>query len=377
MNFMFSRCKAILLLLCFMVLQANAQRESSKLKISVLTCSPGEDLYSIFGHTAIRIVDSAEQTDIIFNYGTFDFYDPNFYTKFVKGKLNYFVSTDNPYEFFIAYNSESRNITEQVLNVSDSVETLIKNYLQNNILPENRNYKYDFLYNNCTTKIRDLLKNLVGVQFNTSIVATNTTFRDAIHVYLNKTASPWNKLGIDLLLGSKIDKAMTIEQSNFLPENLMQTLAINSKYLSTTKDYPSAQQLQFKSAFINPIVFFSIFSILLGICSFKWNEKTWSKVLVKLYVFLTGLIGVLLVFMWFGTDHQACANNYNLLWSLPTNIVAAFLMFKQSAVMKKYFFAALIIQQITLASWFFLPQELNLAFLPLILLNSIIYYKQI
>ena len=377
MKFMHRKCLLLLVIFNFYMLNLSAKNEKDSIKISLITCSPGEDLYSIFGHTAIRVIDFATQTDVIFNYGTFDFYDPNFYVKFVKGKLDYFVSTDNPNDFFIAYNQEKRNITEQELNVPDSIKTLIQQYLSNNALPQNRNYKYDFLYSNCTTKIRDILKNYIDLNFDKQILDSIYTFRNAIHFYLNKTKSPWNKLGIDLLLGSTIDTVMTVESSNFLPENLMHTMALHKSKLFKTNNYPSSEELKFKSAFINPLLFFSIIALLIAFCSFKFSQKRWAKILVSFYVFVTGLVGVLLVFMWLGTNHQACANNYNLLWSLPTNIVGAFLMFKQNKLRKNYFLMAFIIQNLTLASWFFMPQEMNLAFLPIVILNVLIYFKQL
>ena len=373
-------CRKIIVIMAFFnvfVTHTMAQDTKTRIKLSLLTCSPGEDLYSIFGHTAIRITDTTNQIDVIFNYGTFDFYDPNFYSKFVKGKLDYFVSTDNPYDFFIAYNQEKRNITEQVLNVPDSVKNQIYSYLQNNLLPLNRNYKYDFLYNNCTTKIRDLLKKYLDLSFKKAVVQPNFTFRNAIHVYLNKTKSPWNKLGIDLLLGSRIDKIMTNEESNFLPENLMLTIANNSTLLQSTNQNPSENQLIFKPAFIHPVILFGLLAALIAFCSFKVSSNKWSKVLVKTYVFITGLIGVLLLFMWLGTNHGACANNYNLLWSLPTNVVGAFFMFKENGFRKKYFFIAFIIQNLTLAAWFFMPQDMNLGFLPIVILNALVYFKQL
>ena len=377
MKFMHRKCLLLLVIFNFYMLNLSAKNEKDSIKISLITCSPGEDLYSIFGHTAIRVIDFATQTDVIFNYGTFDFYDPNFYVKFVKGKLDYFVSTDNPNDFFIAYNQEKRNITEQELNLPDSIKTLIHQYLSNNALPQNRNYKYDFLYSNCTTKIRDILKNYIGLTFSSGVMEKQYTFRNAIHFYLNKTKSPWNKLGIDLLLGSTIDTVMTVESSNFLPENLMHTMALHKSKLFKTNNYPSSEELKFKSAFINPLLFFSIVGVLIAFCSFKFSQKRWAKILVSFYVFVTGLVGVLLVFMWLGTNHQACANNYNLLWSLPTNIVGAFLMFKQNKLRKNYFLMAFIIQNLTLASWFFMPQEMNLAFLPIVILNGLIYFKQL
>jgi hypothetical protein len=140
----------------------NAQEASTGLRISLLTCSPGQELYSVFGHSALRIVDSAAGTDIVYNYGTFDFNDPDFYTKFVRGRLRYFLSQSSFADFMYEYAYFKRPVKEQVLSISSEEKHSIQQALFENISGENRFYRYDFLFDNCTTRLRDLIFRATG-----------------------------------------------------------------------------------------------------------------------------------------------------------------------------------------------------------------------
>ena len=158
-------------LFCSLVAQHPADSIGNKtachLRLSLLTCTPGTELYSTFGHSAIRVTDTSGKTDIIFNYGTFDFDDPAFFVKFVRGKLLYFVSIDEFENFLDQYNYEKRGITEQVLDLSCDVKKNLLIALHDNAKEENRYYKYDFVYDNCTTRIRDIIFSAVKNQVDT------------------------------------------------------------------------------------------------------------------------------------------------------------------------------------------------------------------
>ena len=126
---------------CIFHTAINAQTDSSHLRISVLTCAQGDELYTTFGHTALRVVDSSKQTDIIYNYGTFDFEDPDFYMKFTRGKLDYFLSVESMPQFMYEYQVEKRNVIEQELRLSGATKTAIANALTQNLAGTNRYYK--------------------------------------------------------------------------------------------------------------------------------------------------------------------------------------------------------------------------------------------
>ena len=341
---------------------------SSHLQISVITCSPGNELYSIFGHTALRVIDSSIGSDAIFNYGTFDFEDPNFLMKFTRGKLDYFLSVENTSQFFAAYQYEGRTITEQVLQLSPQEKRAIELALVKNLTGNNKFYKYDFLFDNCTTRIRDILKTNTNFNCNQQLVKNNTTFRNMLYIYLDSSAMYWSKLGIDILLGSKIDKQVTIEQSTFLPDYLM--FAVDSfnhsnHFISERKTYPATSLIQ-SSKINQPLVLFILLAVLI-IFLYYFKNSTTQKTLYYLSITLvtiTGLLGCLLLFMWFGTDHKSCGNNYNLLWALPTNLVGLFLIVRKSDYKNLYYNVAILITVILIIAWFWLPQQFNISLLP-------------
>ncbi len=167
-------------------------KDSCRLHISLLTCSPGEELYSTFGHTALRVKDNTTGSDIVFNYGTFEF-GPDFYTKFIKGQLRYFLSIENFADFAYSYQYESRSIQEQVLQLSCVEKEKLFTALQINAQEENKYYQYDFLFDNCTTRAKDIVaRNTASpVVFNNILPADVPTFRNQIHYYLNKGGQYW------------------------------------------------------------------------------------------------------------------------------------------------------------------------------------------
>jgi hypothetical protein len=349
-------------------------QDSSHIRISLLTCTPGQDLYATFGHTAIRVTDSSSVTDYVFNYGTFNFDDDGFYTKFIRGKLWYYLSVENFNDFKNAYQAENRGITEQLLNLDAEEKIGLRQALYENAKEQNKFYKYDFFFDNCTSRARDMLvkykKNHPGFQ---PVMPKETKFRQAIHLYLDKNKKYWSKLGIDLLLGAPTDGIMTTLHSQFLPDNLMKSLDSSNEnhqlVISTTNLYPINEATENGSLFTPLFVFSLLFS---GILLISFSSNQWAKIFLQgfdgIFFFIIGALGVLLIFMWFGTDHSMTKNNYNLLWTWPTNIIAAFLLPSQKKWVRKYFgiqAAALIL---LLISWFFLPQQLNASLIPIILL---------
>lgn len=361
--------------------QTFSQKDSCRVRISLLTCAPGQELYSTFGHSALRIIDSTRHFDLVFNYGTFDFSDPDFYTKFVRGKLEYFLSVSPYHDFLEEYIEEQRSVWEQVLQLSCEQKTKIVQAIEENMQGANRFYKYDFLYDNCTTRIRDILfKNIDSLHVHSRIVAEGTTSRDLIHSYLDAGGEPWSKLGIDLLLGSKLDKPVTNYEVMFLPEYLMQ--GVDSAYTTKNKRIAANGKIVFKanppdtaSARYVPLLVISLICFVLFIFYFLSWATRFTKFIDSLLLYITGLAGILLLFMWFGTDHTVCKNNYNLLWALPTNFIAAFFVWRNPPWLKAYFYLAFAVSALLLVFWFWLPQYINFSILPLILLMLFRYGK--
>jgi len=349
-------------------------QDSSHIRISLLTCTPGEELYSTFGHTAIRVTDSSSVTDYVFNYGTFNFEDASFYTKFIRGKLLYYLSVENFQDFKYAYQAENRGITEQVLNMNATEKIDLMEALYENVKDQNKFYQYDFFLDNCTTRARDMLvKFKINHPGFKPVMPEGTRFRQAIHQYLDLNQKDWSKLGIDLLLGAPTDAVMTTAQSQFLPDNLMMSFDSsnqrNQLVLSKTNLYP-IKAISNSSSFFTPTIIFSLLLLMIVLLSFSTNSKakTFIQGFDGIFFFLTGLLGVLFIFMWVGTDHSMTKNNYNLLWAWPINIVTAFFVNSKKEWVKKYFGLSAAALTIVLLSWFFLPQQLNIALIPIVLI---------
>lgn len=352
----------------------HAQSDTCSLRISLLTCTPGQELYSTFGHSAFRVVDNSTNTDLVFNYGTFDFDDPDFYKKFVKGKLLYFVSVDSLQAFLWEYRYFKRGVTEQIINISCGEKQKLLAALLENAKEENKYYRYDFNYDNCTTRLRDMLEKITGkpLQSKNILPHSNVTFRHLIHDYLNRGGQQWSKLGIDILLGSPLDKKVTNRESMFLPDYLMYAFdssSLNGHPLVSEKNILLNEFEAYKTKnIISPLIVFSTLLLILGAASI-FNKNRWNlffRTFDFFLFFLTGLLGVLLLFMWFGTDHAMCRNNFNLLWALPLHLPVSVMLFSKKKWVSSYFRFIFFYTITLLVVWYFLPQQFNTALLPIV-----------
>ena len=329
-------------------------------------------MYSTFGHSAFRIVDSSSVTDVVYNYGTFNFDDEGFYLKFIRGKLLYYVSAENFADFRYAYEATNRGITEQVLNLTAAEKTAVQQFLNNNLRPENRSYKYDFFFDNCTTRLRDILKKNHDSSFTLQpVMPAGTTFRQAIYQYLDKNNKDWSKLGIDILLGSRCDGVMSATDMQFLPDNLMKSLdtAGKSMIISHQDLYP-VNQANNKVGLFTPLILFTLLLLFIAAISFVKNK--YVQIALQgfdgLLFFTVGTLGIILIFMWWGTDHSMTKNNFNLIWAWPTHFIISFFTGSKKNWVKKYFAFTTAGLAIVLLAWFFLPQHMNTGLLPLVLL---------
>lgn len=367
------------MVLVLFLYSTQAQEKPSALRISLITCTPGAELYSVFGHNALRIVDSAAGTDIAYNFGTFNFDDPDFYTKFVRGKLMYFLSQENFNDFLYAYQYFKRGVSEQVLNLTDAEKKAIQKALFENLAEENRYYKYDFFYDNCSTRLRDIIfkTKTVNAFDPPAFTAKGLTFRDHLHTYLNRAKMEWTRLGIDLIIGTEADQEMSISNTMFLPEFLKQgtsvTLVDGHKLASEEivlipDQQPTPQSLPIWQT---PRLLFSLIALF---CIIPFAQKlaffnSIQSILEKIIFISTGLLGCFLVFLWIGTDHQSMSNNLNLIWAFPLNLLLAFKL-KQIPTWLKYYskiyaVAVLVLALIIIVKPGFIPSVLFMLMLAL------------
>jgi len=330
--------KLFRLLLILVSFQAFSQTLSPQARVSLLTISPGDELYSTFGHSAIRVSDPAQFIDFNYNYGTFDFDAPGFYVKFLRGYLNYIISYNNSYAEMEYWNRSNRLITEQVLNLSPHQKQRVFDYLQNNLRPENRTYRYKFFTDNCSTRLRDVLQVACGdsLVFDHKLNA-DSTFRQWIDKYAHNNGQEWADFGMDLAIGTGSDQKTGWSDAMFIPDNLMKALDAarirtpNGLEKLVLQKYDLNQiQPKEKKGWFTPSVFFMFLMFAVGgYTSYQYSRKSRSMTLDKVLFTITGLAGWVLLLLWFGTDHGVTRNNLNLLWSSPLVFPAVFYLGKK------------------------------------------------
>ena len=354
--------KIILLFLLLLqgVLGISQGAELSPLsKISLLTVGTGEDLAAKFGHSAIRFQDPTLGIDVVYGYGTYDFEDPNFYLNFVRGKLAYTISRMPFTNFELGYQIEERWIKEQELNLNLERRKEILFFLENNLLPENRKYQYDFLFDNCATKIPEVFEKTLGpaLQFDYSYLKNQYTFRQLIHQ--NLEVNSWSNFGIDLALGSVIDRKATPYEHLFLPlyvyEQMKHTTLNGKPIVKNESVLLDISPKENSSLFLlTPIFWLSVIMLLVLFITYKDFTKKTRTPWVDVFLFLaTGLAGILILFLWLFTDHNATKMNFNFLWAFAPNVVVGFYLIKKQLPkwIGKYVIALLVLLIITCVLW--------------------------
>lgn len=286
---------------------------SDKAQISLLTCGPGNELYSVFGHTAIRVNDPSVGMDVVYNYGMFDFDTGNFYLKFVKGDLQYFVGVDSYHDFVYTYHYYNRDVLEQTLNLTHEQKQAISDDLAKSLQPENKFYTYKFIDRNCTTKVADILKKHVpgGLSFENS--DKGKTNRRIIYEKLHNKF--YENLGINLMFGYKTD----VEQYKlFLPQQLLEGVnntkglsqPVQTVYKSTQKDGMS---------WWNNIYTFCVLMLAVFLLARKRPGAA-------AYLAVIGLMGVIFCTVGLYSLHHEVRLNYNALLCNPLFFVLLFFM---------------------------------------------------
>lgn len=352
---------------------SNAQKLSSESHIALVTLGPTQkELYSAFGHSAIRVYDPLHGIDYFYNYGVFSFNQPNFYLNFARGRNMYQLGVYNYSDARDYYISENRFIHEQILNLTASQKQRVFDFLTYNARPENRLYLYDYFYDNCATRPRDVLKSVFGdsIRFDETPEKKTITIRGLTDIYLKQ--QPWGDLGIDICLGMPMDKVASRTEYMFLPDSLES--GFDRAQIKSDGDWESlvrekiivseSQNEPVKVSLTHPWVVFGVIALLLiGLSYYDIKRKKLTVWIDKLFFIGTGTVGLLLVLLWTATSHKAAANNLNVLWALPTNLVLPFI----TKLKKKYFLFASALTLGLLLSWFLLPQQLHVFLIPLVI----------
>jgi len=311
-NFKTIRLTLVVLLLCFgFSFKSTAQQilESPLSKnafVSLLTVSPGNEVYAQYGHTAIRVCDPDKKLDIAFNYGLFDFRSPNFIWRFVKGQTDYMVGAYSNSEFLLEYLKENRAITEQVINLNVAEKEAVWQALVKNIQPENRTYRYNFIYNNCSTKPRDIIIQSLSGKVDYRWEGKFRSLRDEIHFFTEKF--PWTQFGIDFVIGVKADYPANLNGQQFAPDLLRESFSKAIKVNDSGQIRPlvlkteqlisiDKTQIEKPSWYPGPMIvmwFVFIIVAILSILEIRNNKK--YHMLNAVIFTVIGLIGILIAF---------------------------------------------------------------------------------
>lgn len=359
--------------LCPALLPAQAQL-SERARISLMTVAPGDMLYSTFGHSALRVYDPESGFDRCYNYGTFDFDQPNFLLKFCQGRLLYFLNVE-PYRAFEYGNLlERRPMKDQILDLTPENRQRLFDLLQENAREENRYYKYDFFYDNCATRIRDILNETYFYQINydsSALPLGETTMRDLLHQYLKPL--PWTEFGIDLLLGKPADRVALAADYMFLPDYLHDQIGSaklpdGTRLVRAEENIPirplPAREAYVPGFFGQPMLVMILVAVI-GLLSMA-NPRA-ERIFDTLFWFVLGVAGLIIFLLWAATDHQATKFNLNILWALPTHLLF-FWRTRRGPVAETYIMVAGALAALVLLFWGFLPQNLPEAALPIVVL---------
>lgn len=376
--------KNIFLLFIFLSLFCNkgsAITLTSDAEISILTCSPGDQLYSLFGHTGIRVKDSRQNIDVVFNYGTFDFATTGFYWKYAQGLLPYQLSISSHPGFLYNYQQDNRSVYAQVLRLDSLEKQHLVDLLLENYQPQNRSYLYNFLFDNCTTRSRDILQKSLNAPIVWHLADTGKNFWNLLDEYL-KTA-PWVQWGIHTILGQPGNCQATVFETMFLPDYFMYGLdsaTYNGRLLVNPTEtlYEAPKIKTVYPWYQKPFFIFCIGVLLIILCIQMFHSYCLLSIFTGISFLFTGLLGVLICFLGFFTEHPMTAPNWNILWANPVNLLALFFIWRKhpSKFLGGYFTFYLITLFIALIAWSFLQPAVPFASIPLVLLLIYISLKQ-
>jgi hypothetical protein len=345
---------------------------SDRATISLVTYSPWDELYTAFGHSSIRVRDDAQEIDRLYNYGTFDFETEAFYLKFARGDLLYQLSVGLSNAEINERGSLGQGVTESILNFQADQRQAMFSELETNLLPENRFYRYDFILDNCSTRVRDIFEKVWGHPVSDPSIG-KITFRQMLDPYFLRI--PWIRFGIYLLLGSRVDRRVTPREACYLPFNLERAVQESSSQTGPLGRKPTTiyrpQPLPSVPWYFRPE--FAFWVLALSWIAF-WMIRGYSAsvVLSGLVFLIFGAVGTFLAGFSANTFHWEAYDNWNIGWLLPTHFLAGlyliFLGRSWRSWVRVYFAIALGEIALFLVASPWLPQQFHHAIYPLAIL---------
>ena len=363
----------------FMGVAFSVQSQSTdSIRFSLLTCAPGTEIYSLFGHTAIRYENYTRRIDVVFNYGLFSFNTPNFIFRFVAGETDYQLGI-TPYSYFEAeYAMRGSSVYQQVLNLTQSEKERLLTILENNYLPENRIYRYNYFYDNCTTRARDKIEECIEGKVVYPDSLSGKSYRGIVHEFT--AGSPWDEFGIDLCLGAEADKEINKRQQMFSPF-YMKYYASNAYIvdaggtrrpliLDETKIVDVEPEEVQPGFILSPLMCGALFLALCVVMAWRqWKtQRIWWGWDIVLYG-LQGLAGCIIAFLFFFSVHPTVGSNWLLILFNPIPLLyLPFMVYKAVKRKKDYYHVGnMVYLTLFITILPFCGQEFNLTVLPLAL----------
>jgi hypothetical protein len=361
--------------------RAQEKPLSDAATVSLITVAPGTEVYAQYGHTALRIADPKRGFDLCFNYGLFDFNAPHFIYRFVRGETDYEVGATAFSDFLLEYQLADRGVTEQVLNLKPDEKERIWQALVKNVQPENKTYRYNFFFNNCSTKPRDIVASGLDGRIDYRWKGAYPTLRRVLHHYTAPT--PWIQFGIDFLIGAQADAPASLSDQQFAPEILSESFAravvvqadsAPRPLVSETRHpvVPEPESAPSRPSLWNPIVVCWTLCVLgLVVIAYEHRRNKHCMGLTAVLHGVFGLTGSLIAFLALFSQHPTTHLNFLLLWQHPFHLIFAFGMifgWFRKHVGKPYLAVSLTLEIVALAGLLFLPQTLHPAMIPLLLL---------
>lgn len=378
------------LAILFLAFPSVATQKRDSIVVSLLTAWPGPEVYQLCGHSAIRI--RGAEVDSVWNYGVFNFDEPNFVYRFVKGETDYMLVGYPTMWFMPEYLSEGRKVLEQDLNLTQDEAWKLRSLLQTEALPQNRTYRYNYVKDNCATRITDRLGQATDARLIFPDTIAYGTFRREMRAFHRDY--PWYQFGIDLALGSGLDRELRANEEMFVPTVMSDryaaaTLSDGRPLVSDTRQLtPDSGHATLPPTpwYLTPNFWSAICFILIAAFSvfMAWKRRI-LRWLYCLWFALIGLGGCVIAFLVFVSDHEATSPNMLLLWLNPMQLIVAVCVWWPRAhwpvnIMAWY---NIVVLGILLIIWPFQLQSANPAFFPLMgatLALSIVYaildYKQ-
>lgn len=308
---------------------------SESANVYVISCEPGEVIYEKFGHSAIRIIDPVKNIDLIFHWGLYSFDEPNFVANFVKGNLLYEMGVCDSKYFFKGYIERDSYIYSTKINYTYDEKIMLWEKLWENYKPENRKYCYNFIYDNCATRVYDNIMNVVTEHYSSMYNEqrlSKTTYRTIINEYLDN--SPWYKLGINLIISSEADSKITpiqirtfpfytkslLESINITRDGETMPLATQDENVNTSKKNPEKHHSSI------PVILLPILLVIME-CVYFAFKKHYMPYLTQITLIFSGLLGLIIFYLSVFSIHPIVQYNYNILWCSPLNLLLGIILF--------------------------------------------------